>query len=331
MVQVVQRVETHREDLAGGVEMPEIGAREAAADRTSAGLVHRAGVVGELAPLDLQAPGRGEQSPVPGVPRRKDAVEQVAPERHHLDEVGGCPHSHQVARLILGEPRRRQRHNRAAPLRRLSHRDTADGVPLEAQGGDLLDAALPQLAIVATLYDAELRPPVPRERVAAAPGPQGRPAHGLEEALQARRKRRAVVERHDDVASKRVLDRQAALRSHRQKRPVEVGAERDAVVRDCTPIGETQHLEPPAVGEDRTLPSHEAVQAAEAADEVLPRAQRQMVGIAENQLETEGGEVLRRHRLDRARGADGHERGCFDLAVLCCHPAPPRAGPRIAL
>src|SRR3989442_12732006 len=81
MVQVVQRVETHREDLAGDVKMPEVSAREAAADRTGAGLIHRAGVVGELAPLDLQATGRGEQVAVPGVPRRQDAVEQVTPER----------------------------------------------------------------------------------------------------------------------------------------------------------------------------------------------------------------------------------------------------------
>ncbi len=63
------------------------------------------------------------------------------------------------------------------------------------------------------------------------------------------------------------------------------------------------------------LPADEAMQPAEFADDVEARPQEQMERVAEDDLGADPVELARRHRLDRAVGADRHERGRFDRAA----------------
>ena len=78
-------------------------------------------------------------------------------------------------------------------------------------------------------------------------------------------------------------------------------------------------------------PAHEAVQTAEAADHLLAGPQVEVVGVAEDDLRADGGEVLRRQRLDRAERPHGHEHGRFHRAVRGVHDAGAGAGPAAAM
>ena len=96
---------------------------------------------------------------------------------------------------------------------------------------------------------------------------------------------------------------------------VEMGAEKHAFFCDLAQITETEHLEAAAVGEDRTIPVHEAVETAELTDKLMPRPQVQMIGIGKNDLRFCVFELVGRQGLDSGLGADRHEGWCFDLAV----------------
>src|SRR6185312_12074701 len=68
-------------------------------------------------------------------------------------------------------------------------------------------------------------------------------------------------------------------------------------------------------GEDRTVPAHEAMQAAEFADHIEPRPQPQMERVAEDDLGTDLAKIARRHGFHRTIRANRHERGRFDQAA----------------
>ena len=69
---------------------------------------------------------------------------------------------------------------------------------------------------------------------------------------------------------------------------------------------------PPRVGEDRAVPAHEAVQAAEPRDALGAGAQHQVIGVGEHDVGAGGAHLLGVERLDGRRRADRHERGRAD-------------------
>ena len=63
-------------------------------------------------------------------------------------------------------------------------------------------------------------------------------------------------------------------------------------------------------------PGHEAVQAAQLADQLVAGAQVKVVGVGQQDADAEFfGEVALGQALDRGLGADGHEDGGFDGSV----------------
>ena len=103
-------------------------------------------------------------------------------------------------------------------------------------------------------------------------------------------------------------------------------AKLDAALADLAQRLQAPDLEAARVGEDRTAPMHEAVQAAVRADHVDAGPEQQMKRVAEDDLGAELDELLGRHRLHAAVGADGHERGRLDRAAPEGDaPAPRRA------
>ncbi len=71
------------------------------------------------------------------------------------------------------------------------------------------------------------------------------------------------------------------------------------------------------IGEDRTLPGHEAVQAAELGDALVAGAQVEVVGIGQDESRPKAFELLRSQRLDRRLSPHRSEDGRGDGPVGC--------------
>src|SRR5688572_5588441 len=86
-----------------------------------------------------------------------------------------------------------------------------------------------------------------------------------------------VVELHDDVSAEVALDLHHRLGSEATGRPIDVTAKLDSLLRDRSQLREREHLESPRIRQDRSVPTHEAMEPAESCDEVIARAQMEMV------------------------------------------------------
>jgi hypothetical protein len=202
----------------------------------------------------------------------------------------------------------------------LAHRKAADRVAVEADGDQRLGALAAQAFVERALLDAEQRR-LPRvvlagvERRPAAPRPAHRQRHRGGDLVARAVGGGALVEGHDDVAAEQALDLHRALGAEQVARAVEVAGERHALLGDLAQLAEAHHLVAAAVGEDRAVPVHEAVQPAEPRDALGAGAEHQVVGVAEDHVGPAGADVLRLHRLDGGGGADRHERRRADLAA----------------
>jgi hypothetical protein len=99
-------------------------------------------------------------------------------------------------------------------------------------------------------------------------------------------------------------------------RTVDRRGELDALFRDLAHRAQRKHLEAAGVGQDRPIPAHEAVQAAELVHDLGARAQPQVEGVAEDDLRADFLQLDRVHRLDRTVGPDRHEDRGLDGAVV---------------
>jgi hypothetical protein len=99
-------------------------------------------------------------------------------------------------------------------------------------------------------------------------------------------------------------------------RAVEVALEADPFLRDLGEVGQAHHLVAAAVGQDRPLPAHEAVQPAEPRHPLGAGAEHQVIGVAKDDVGAGRAHALGLDRLDGGGGADRHEGGRADLAAL---------------
>src|SRR5207245_1704361 len=106
--QVVEREQSMREELAGHEEVPEVGAREAAARVALAIGVERGAVARVPSLFERDGAVDREGLAVARVARREHAVEYVDAARDRLDEVFGLADSHEVARPLRGHEARDQ-------------------------------------------------------------------------------------------------------------------------------------------------------------------------------------------------------------------------------
>ncbi len=84
-----------------------------------------------------------------------------------------------------------------------------------------------------------------------------------------------------------MLGREAVVRA------VEVALEGDAVVVDLAQLAERHDLEPARVGQDRPVPGHEAVQAAEAGDALVAGPQVEVVRVGQDDRGAGLAEIVR--------------------------------------
>ena len=113
----------------------------------------------------------------------------------------------------------------------------------------------------------------------------------------------------------RPLDLHRAFGRKHVAAAVEMAFERHALLGDLRQVGQAHHLIAAAVGQDRPLPAHEGVQAAEPRDPLGAGAEHEVIGVAEDDVGAGRAHVGRLHRLHRRRGADRHEGRRADLAA----------------
>ncbi len=165
------------------------------------------------------------------------------------------------------------------------------------------------------MHDAEQRGRAALPRGRAALRPQRRAPHRRFDLAAARRQLDADVEHHRDIDAERFLKADHVLGREAVRAAVEVRAKRDAVVVEVAPRFQAEDLEAAAVGEDRPVPGHEAMQAAQRDERLASRAQPQMVGVRENDLRADLAQVGRRDALHGGGGSDRHEGRRLDGAV----------------
>ena len=223
---------------------------------------------------------------------------------------------------------------------RFTDADTADGVAVPFHGGEGFGGAFAELGVDATLDDAEVELAtgiaaglglVFFDPVAAAEGP----AEGEVEAFGGVGfgdwPWRAVVEEHGDVGAEDGLDFHAFFGADEAFGAVEVALEVDSGLSDFAEFGEREDLEAAAVGEEWAVPCGEGVEAAEVAEDVAAWSEVEVVGVAEDDLGTEGFEFVRGDGFDGALGADGHEDRGFHHPVRQLEPPAPGAAVRVGL
>jgi hypothetical protein len=111
-----------------------------------------------------------------------------------------------------------------------------------------------------------------------------------------------------------VLNLDAALGRELVARAVMVRAEGDASLRERAAPGQRHDLVAAGIGEDGARPAHEGVEAAQPGDALGTGAEHEVVGVAQHDLGTRGGQHVDGQRLDGGSRADGHEGGGLDRA-----------------
>src|SRR4029077_10066282 len=120
-VKVVEAIELRSKDLAGHIEMTEIGTGKIATAIAAAGVIHRPWIMGEFRAFDAQFALERKQHPVTRVARRDDAIEHIKSCAHGLEDILGTAHTHEVTRLTLRQEPRGKRPHGVKQFRALSH------------------------------------------------------------------------------------------------------------------------------------------------------------------------------------------------------------------
>ena len=100
---------------------------------------------------------------------------------------------------------------------------------------------------------------------------------------------------------------------------------------DLDAMGEAEELEAAAVGQDRAVPAHEAVQAAQRRDHLFAGPQGQVIGVAQDHLGPGGAELLDLQPLDAALRATGMKAGISTGPCGVVERAPPRGTARVGV
>ena len=95
-----------------------------------------------------------------------------------------------------------------------------------------------------------------------------------------------------------------------------MGLERYSFFLDLTKVVEAEYLVAPAVRENRFAPPDELVKPPRRFDELCSRPKVKMIRVAKNDLRTNLVKFPLLDRLDTSLGADRHEDGRFDRAVI---------------
>src|SRR4051812_27315155 len=97
---IVQGEQAQPEHLIGDEEVPQVAAGKPAACGTIAGVVERTRIGAKLGAFDVEPAVAREGGAVASHTGRRDAIEQVDPAQHSLDQILGESDAHEVARMV---------------------------------------------------------------------------------------------------------------------------------------------------------------------------------------------------------------------------------------
>ena len=83
--------------------------------------------------------------------------------------------------------------------------------------------------------------------------------------------------------------------------------------RDAAQLGKGEHLESPTVGQNRTIPSHEAMEATQFADDCITWPYMEMVRVPQDDFCPEVAKLVGRDGFHRGLGADRHKDRRLDI------------------
>ena len=206
------------------------------------------------------------------VSRRHHAIEHVDAEANGFDEIERRADAHQIARLVGGQSGRAfQRASRSSPRgprRPRGRRWHSPGNPSRRAPRRTAAEARCRFRLARCAKSA-CPGPTPPWRVALRKRASNAPPIAATIPSRARpRTRAAGSSMHSSnciwmSAPSSALNFDRPFRRQHVPRAVEMRLERGAFLGDLADLGEAHHLEAAGVGEDRPLPAHEFMQAAE--------------------------------------------------------------------
>ena len=258
--------------------------------------------------------------------RRENAVEHIDPVPYPREEVVRRADPHEIAWLVGGKQPHRIGEDLLHQLVRLTDTQASDGIARQIQRRHLGGVPCTQVAVHTALHNAKKALSLCiRHCVTAAQEPPLRALRGCLGIGVVGRIRNTLVERHDNIRAETLLYLHRYLGRQKLLRAVDVRAECRPLLRDLAEIAKTEHLKAAAVREDCAVPVHEPMQPARLAHELHAGAEKEMIGIAEDDTRTEIAQLIGRYALDRRLRAHGHEDGRRKAAVLRVNHARARA------
>ena len=90
-----------------------------------------------------------------------------------------------------------------------------------------------------------------------------------------------IVEDHHDIRTKRGLNVNGLFWTQEVRAPIQVGLEADAVFIEIAQGTQAEYLVATAVGQDRAVPCHEAMQSSQLLDRLMSGSQKEVIRIAQ--------------------------------------------------
>src|SRR3990172_7152940 len=247
-------------------------------------------VPGIPGPLDVEPPRAGKEGPGPPVTRRHHTIKEVDAEGNGQEEIPRGTDPHEVPGPIGGEEGECGPEHRLHLGLALSHTETAHGIPAESKSGELSDPSFSEIGKDAALDNPEEHLIGSLMNISGALGPSQGPVQGIGSLLMGYGVGGALIEWHDDIGLKRLLNGDRLFRGEEVARSVHVRMEEDSVLRDLPERSHAEDLKSPQL-----------------LDNVVTGAEVEVVCIAQDELQPCPPDLLRGESLHRPRRGARHE------------------------
>ncbi len=124
-----------------------------------------------------------------------------------------------------------------------------------------------------------------------------------------------MIELHYHIGADVALDAHHRFGSEKSTRSVDVALELDSFLTDFSERREGENLKSTGIGENRTIPPHELVQATHLADELVTWPQMEVIGVRQDHRRAHRREIVGVEGLYGRKSSDRHECRRWNVAV----------------